>query len=265
MRFLSEAWTSTLKAMGLVTFEDWWQCKAGNVEKPNTKPGKKNTWSKVSAIQTPDGKTLYLKRQKNFYPNNLLQRWRKELTFEREYQNYQKIHHAGVPTYSLVYFESRKSGNNREAIYLAEGLDGFTSLEHLMPIWKKKGWPPREDRQQLLTALLQTVKKMHHAGILHNALSPRHLFFNISTELPYSFPETIEIRLIDFERLKELKPGSDKGIKRDLFSMHRRGKGWPNRDRVWFLKQYLGINKLDDKAKTIIRNLTREAARRDRR
>ena len=261
MRFLNEAWTSTLEAMGLVTFDDWWRVEGKPAEKGNTVKGKPDTWSHVTIIQTPDGKTLYLKRQQNFYPNNLLQRWRKELTFEREYQNYQKIDHAGVPTYELVYFESRKHNGNRQAVYVAEGLDDFTSLEHLIPIWKEQGWPSKKDRRRLLKVLLEVVQHMHQNSILHNALSPRHLFFNLETAKPYHFPEKIEFKLIDFERLKELKPRSDKAIMRDLFCLHRRGVGWPDSDRIWFLKQYLGIQRLDDRAKAIIRDFTQRVAK----
>lgn len=261
MKFLHDNWKSTLESMGLTNFDDWWQQDDDTVEAPNTKSGNPTAWSKVSALKTPEGKTIYLKRQQNFYPNNLLQRWRKELTFEREYQNYQKIHLASVPTYELVYFESRKQNGNRQAVYVAEGLDNFTSLEYLMPIWKEQGWPPKKDRRRLLKVLLKTVQHMHQNSILHNALSPRHLFFNLDVSQPYTFPEKIEFKLIDFERLKELKPGSDKAIMRDLFCLHRRGVGWPDSDRIWFLKQYLDIQRLDDRAKAIIRNFTQRVAK----
>ena len=265
MNYLNDQWKSTLETMGMQSFDDWWQLDAKAAEAPNTKAGDLAAWSKVSVIKAPNGKTIYVKRQQNFYPNNLLQKWRKELTFEREYVNYQKIRAAGIPTYELVYFASRKQDGYRQAVYVAEGLEGLVSLENIDRHWQKNGWPPKEDRRKLLRRVLQTVQEMHQKGILHNALSPRHLFFNLSPDRPYEIPDEIDFRLIDFERLKDRKPNSDKGVTRDLFTLYRRGANWPNSDRIWFLKQYLGIDKLDARAKAIIHRFIREAERRRRR
>jgi len=208
-------------------------------------------------MKTPCGRTIYLKRQENFYPNNLIQRWRKELTFEREYWNYLKIRSANVPTYGLVCFHSRKQDGNRQAIYVCEGLDGFSSLTELMPVWQRESWPDIAARKRLIAVLVKTVLHMHRSGILHNALSPRHLFFNIPKNEPYAFPGNLELRLIDFEGLKVLKKGSDKAIYRDLFSLSRRCIGWPDRDRIRGLRQYLGIKKLDAEAKRTVREIVR--------
>lgn len=253
MKFIEKKWRNTLKDMGLATFQDWWAREAKLAESPNTVKGKTDAWSNVCTLQTPCGKTIYLKRQQNFHPNNWLQRQRKQLTFEREYRNYLKIKSAGVPVYDLIYFENRREKGNKQAIYVAEGLHGFNSLATMFPVWIEHGWPSRTERRRLLKVLLETVQTLHRNGILHNALSPRHLFFNINPETPYDFPETIEFRLIDFERLKPLRPSSRKAINRDIFTLHRRGTAWPDCDRIWFLKQYLGISKLDSRTKKIIR------------
>ncbi|MFK7911598.1 MAG: lipopolysaccharide kinase InaA family protein [Akkermansiaceae bacterium] len=240
--------------MNIDCFEDWWNLKGEEAEAPNTKEGDTDAWSYVTIIQAPNKKTIFLKRQQNFYPNNLLQRWRKELTFEREYENYLKVKEAGIPTYDLIYFSSRKHDDKRQAIYVAEGLENFTSLVDLMQTWKKSGWPSRESRRRLLQRMVETIRHMHQQGILHNALSPRHIFINMTIDKPRTIPDMLEFRLIDFERLKTIDTNSEKAITRDLFSLHRRCVGWPNNDRIWFLKQYLGISNLDDSAKNIIRS-----------
>lgn len=257
MEYLNSDWEDILNSMGIATFDDWWSQADETVEPANKKAGDPAAWSKVSVLKTPCGRTLYLKRQENFYPNNLLQRWCKELTFEREYRNYLKIRKANVPTYDLVCFHSRKQDGNRQAIYVCEGLDGFSSLTELMPIWQREGWPDIATRGRLIAVLVKTILHMHRSGILHNALSPRHLFFNISKSDPYAFPENIELRLIDFERLKVLKKGSDRGIQRDLFSLNRRCITWPDMDRIRVLLKYLGIKKLDAEAKRTVREIVR--------
>lgn len=257
MEYLNPDWKEILGTMGITTFDGWWNQSEETVEPANTKPGNPDAWSKVSVLKTPCGRTLFLKRQQNFYPNNLIQRWRKQLTFEREYRNYLKIRKANVPTYDLVCFHARKIEGKRQAIYVCEGLDGFCSLTELMPVWQRDGWPEAGVRERLLDVLVETIRNMHGSEILHNALSPRHLFFNIPKDDPYAFPEKIEMRLIDFERLKDLKPGSDQAIQRDFFSLNRRCVGWPDRDRIRVLRKYLGIEKLDSEAKVIAREIAR--------
>jgi len=255
MEYLNPDWQGILASMGIVSFDDWWNQADETVEPANTKPGNPAAWSKVSVMKTPCGRTIYLKRQENFYPNNLIQRWCKELTFEREYRNYLKIRKAGVPTYDLVCFHSRRQNGKRQAIYVCEGLDGFSALTQLMPVWEREGWPDTTARARLIDVLVETLLHMHRCGILHNALSPRHVFFNIPAGDPYAFPENIKMRLIDFERLKILKRGSDRAVQRDLFSLNRRCIGWPDRDRIRVLRKYLGIKKLDSSAKRAAREI----------
>ena len=265
MKYLNPTWESVLKTMGIATFENWWNQTDEAVEPANTKAGRPDAWSKVSVLKTPCGKALFLKRQENFYPNNLIQKWRKQLTFEREYTNYLKIRKANIPTYELVFFDSRNLNGNRQAVYVCKGLDGFTALPDLMTIWKREGWPATSERKKMINVLVKTLLHMHGKGILHNALSPRHLFFNISEEDPYDFPENLELRLIDFERLKKLKKGSDQGIQRDLSSLNRRCVGWPAKDQIRVLRQYLGIDKLDANAKQIVRTILARTRRLDAR
>lgn len=256
LEYLNPAWRATLGSMGIRSFEDWWNQTDETVEPANRKPGNPKAWSKVSVLKTPCGRTLFLKRQENFYPNNIIQRWLRQLTFEREYRNYLIFRDAGLPTYDLVCFHSRNHLGNRQAIYVCEGLDGFTALSELIGIWKRDGWPDLAARERLMEVAVETILRMHRSGILHNALSPRHFFFNIPKSDPYRFPEKPELSLIDFERMKTLKQGSDQGIQRDLFSLNRRCVGWPDRDRIRMLRKYLGIRKLDADAKKIVREIT---------
>lgn len=255
LEYFNPAWRETLGSMGIRSFEDFWNQTDETVEPANTKPGNPKAWSKVSVLKTPCGRRIFLKRQENFHPNNILQRWLKQLTFEREYRNYLKFRDAGLPTYDLICFHSRNHHGNRQAIYVCEGLEGFTGLTELMHIWQNDGWPDLAARERLLDVAVETILRIHRSGILHNALSPRHLFFNISKSAPYVFPEKLELRLIDFERLKILKHGSDQGIPRDLFSLNRRCVGWPDKDRIRMLRKYLGIRKLHANAKKIVRGI----------
>lgn len=256
MKYLNDSWKTTLDAMGLKSFDDWWTAEGERAEKANTVPGKPDTWSHVTILKTPEGKSLFLKRQQDFHPNNIIQKWQKQLTFTREYESYQKIKSANVPTYDLICYDTRKHDGHHHAIYVAEGLDDYISLYDLINEWNTQGWPDRQARRKFLQPLVQTTRHMHQHGILHNALNPRHIYVNVPLDSPYDIPESPSFKLIDFEGVKAISPGSDKAITRDLFSLHRRSKLWPNNDRIWFLKKYLNIEKLDPKAKSLIRKIT---------
>ena len=87
MKYLNDSWKTTLDAMGLKSFDDWWTAEGERAEKANTVPGKPDTWSHVTILKTPEGKSLFLKRQQDFHPNNIIQKWQKQLTFTREYES----------------------------------------------------------------------------------------------------------------------------------------------------------------------------------
>ena len=95
---------------------------------------------------------------------------------------------------------------------------------------------------------------MHTAGMIHNALYGRHIYLNVSMDDGHpQTPDTYEACLIDLERTKFPGKNSPKLITNDLGKMYRRIPEWPARDCLWFLKKYLGIEKLTPETKRIAR------------
>ena len=107
----------------------------------------------------------------------------------------------------------------------------------------------------MLSPIVKMVRKMHDVGIIHNALYNRHIYLNIPMhEGAPVMPENFQASLIDLERAKFPGPNSPKLITHDLEKMFRR-INWPARDCLWFLKQYLGIDRLTPEAKKIARKI----------
>ena len=255
--YTNPEWQNSLAQAGYSNFDSWWNAEQNLVETGNFRgPDANTSWSHVSRLELPDGRTIYLKRQQNHFPNNLLLKARKIPTFEIEWQNYQKLKAAGVPTLNIIHFASRKINGDKQCIVVSEELKGMTPIDELIQWFEQNGWPDREQRLAMLGAILNVIKTMHGAGLIHNALYGRHIYLNVSfVDGTPQLPEDYHACLIDLERTKSPGKNSPKLIKNDLEKMYRRNHQWPARDCLWFLKQYLGIHKLTPEAKSIARKI----------
>lgn len=263
--FTDPDWKESLTQAGFTDFDSFWNAEGDLVEEGNFR-GRDNdlSWSHVSRIKLDDGKVIYLKRQQNHYPNNLILKLRRVATFELEWRNYQRMQSAGIPTMNIVYFASRKHKGNRQCIIVSEELKDMSYIDQLVEHYELNGWPTRVIRYKILGAVLEIIKKTHSAGMMHNALYGRHIYFNIPfIDGKPVIPENVEAYYIDLERTKYPPKGSRKYIYSDIKTMFKYIREWPIRDCLWFLKGYLGINKLTPEAKQIIRDLrpTRKAKR----
>lgn len=263
--FIAPAWKEPLAQQGFTDFDSFWNAEGDLVEEGNFRGRDNNlSWSHVSRVKLADGRVIYLKRQQNHYPNNLILKSRRIPTFELEWRNYRRMQAAGIPTMKIVYFASRKHNGNRQCIIVSEELKDMCHIDQLVGHYELNDWPPREVRYKILGAVLDLIRKTHAAGMMHNALYGRHIYFNIPfVDGKPAIPETIKACYIDLERTKYPRKGSPKYIYNDLKTMFRYIREWPARDCLWFLKGYLGISKLTPKAKKIIRDLapTRKAKR----
>lgn len=255
--FTAPEWRDTLTQAGYTDFDSWWNAKINLVEVGNFRgPDANTSWSHVSRIELPDGRTVYLKRQQNHFPNNLILKARKISTFEIEWKNYKSLQSAGVPTMKIVHFASRKQGNDRQCLIVSEELKEMSSIHELIKWYEQNTWPARKERLAMLAAIVKIIKILHAAGLSHNALYSRHIYLNIPfiNDRP-TMPETFNACLIDLERTKSSGKNDLKLITNDLEKMYRRIHQWPARDCLWFLKQYLGITKLTPKAKEIVKKI----------
>lgn len=254
--FTDPAWATRLQEAGYLDFDSWFCAEGDLVEEGNFRGCDNNSsWSHVSRIVLPTGETIYLKRQQNHYSNNILLKLLRILTFQLEWKNYRALKDAGIPTLNIIHFANRKHNGNRQCIIVSEELQGMTPIGDLIDWYNENQWPSRTQRLAMLAAIVKVIRKMHDAGIIHNALYNRHIYLNIPLQdgVPV-MPDHFEACLIDLERAKSPGPNSPKLITHDLEKMFRR-INWPARDCLWFLKQYLGIDRLTPEAKVIARKI----------
>jgi len=256
--FTEPEWQDVFNQAGYNDFESWWTAEKNLVEVGNFRgPDASSSWSHVSRIKLPDGRIVYLKRQQNHFPNNSILKLRRICTFEIEWQNYLKLQAAGVPTMKIVHFASRKVGNDKQCLIVSEELAGMTPIHNLVKYFNQNTWPTRQVRLAILGAIVEVIKTLHAGGLIHNALYGRHIYLNIPmVDGAPVFPQKYNASLIDLERTKSSGTNSPKLIKNDLEKMFRRNPSWPARDTLWFLKQYLGIDKLTPDAKRIARQIS---------
>jgi hypothetical protein len=255
--FTDPDWKTALKDAGYTDFDSWWNAEKNLVEVGNFRgPDAHVSWSYVSKIELPNGTTVYLKRQQNHFPNNLILKHRRIATFEIEWKNYQLLRDAGVPTLQIIHFASRKIDGDRQCIIVSEELKGMSPIDELVKWFDANAWPARQQRLAILGAIVKVIKKMHSAGLMHNALYGRHIYLNIPfIDGAPVIPDQLHACLIDLERTKSPGKNSPKLITHDIEKMFRRIPQWPARDCLWFLKQYLGIDKLSPKAKKNARQI----------
>lgn len=254
--FTDPAWLTRFQAAGYPNFDSWWCAEGALVEEGNFRGCDDNSsWSHVSRVTLPTGETIYLKRQQNHYPNNTLLKLFRTLTFQLEWKNYQALQEARIPTLNIIHFANRKHNGNRQCIIVSEELKGMTPIGDLIDWYNKNQWPPRSQRLAMLTPIVKMIRKMHDAGIIHNSLYSRHIYLNIPIHQDSPVvPDHFQACLIDLERAKFPGANSSKLITHDLEKMFRR-IDWPAKDCLWFLKQYLGIDRLTPQAKIITRKI----------
>jgi len=244
--FTDPEWKDRLSDAQLTDFDSWWKADADFVEIGNYwGKDKEKFWSHVTKLTLPSNDRIFLKRQQNHYPGNLLHRLRGRLTFQQEWKNYQTLQAAGIPTMKVVYFAYRKHEGDKQCIFATSELKGMISLEELIAHFQKTQHPTEEVRHQILSSILQSVKSLHKIGMVHNALKPKHMFINIPiVDGEAVIPSDIQTCFIDLERAKYVGTQSSQFINKDLKILFSRFHYWPDEDLIWFIKAYLENDQL---------------------
>jgi len=230
MQVYNLQWQSVIKAIGIGDFESVWNFHLERVDHPNKGRG---GWSEVCYYQLPDPvfdvKALYIKRQQDF----CFVDWRRPFkglpTFQREYRNLVWCLERGLPVVKPVAFGVRDEKGHRQAVLITQALDDYFSLDNDQEI----ATLGVRQRRMVIRAVANVIKRLHESGIQHGCLYPKHIFIN-RQKLD---EDIVDVRLIDMEKASPLSIWN-KGVMRDLDTLSRRAYGWPNRDRLCFLKHY---------------------------
>jgi Lipopolysaccharide kinase (Kdo/WaaP) family len=253
--FIAKTREKILEFNQLNNFERIWTHKISWFEEPNRGRG---GWSGVGRLRLamPDGGELgaFLKRQENHQRRTFRHPINGEPTFACEFNmmRYLQAHDVVVP--EPIFFAQKNEGGSPQAILITEELVGYRSLETITEELFTHGRPSLTRQRSIVRGVAATVRKLHSAHIQHRSLYPKHLFVKF---LPNADPQ---VAVIDLEksRVKLLSPMCTIF---DLATLNRHAKYWSRTSRLYFLKQYLGIERLSPWDKFLCRLICRRTNR----
>ncbi|ABE49632.1 lipopolysaccharide kinase InaA family protein [Methylobacillus flagellatus] len=228
-------------------FDTLWHHPGEWFEAPNVY---RQGWSGVS--RTPLGpadgnRPLYafLKRQHNFMRRTWRHPWHGVSTFYCEYHHLLRLLKLGVPVPAPLFFSEKKEGRNVSAILVTAELVGFTPLDQLAAdIFKADVSITRQ--RKLAASVADAVSKFHSTRLQHRALYPKHILVK---ETPSG---NFDMALIDLEKAR-IRLFPLLRTLQDLATLNRELMHLSRTTRLYFLKRYYGVHKLDTALKWIAR------------
>jgi hypothetical protein len=249
--FIAPGWPEIFQFNRLVCFDDFWALASDWFEPPNHRRG---GWSGAARVRLshPNGGDLFvfIKKQEN----HRCWTWRHpvagEPTLHREFQNLRRFQQHRIPAPELLYFARSNTRGKDRAMLITLALEDFKSLHELVLRWSQDGWPEPPRKRRILRRMAEAVRIMHRRRRQHNCLFPKHIFLRFDQN-------DVEVRFIDLEKTK-YRPRS-LAMYRDLGTLLNRSATWSKTDRLYFLKQYLNVPKLEARGKRIWRRLARQS------
>jgi hypothetical protein len=214
-------------------------------------------------VRPPDFTGVFLKRH---HVRTWWGRWRAWLGLSPpptpgrvEAKNVGALSAVGVAVMRLIaYGEKFHPDGLQESFILTEELEGFSELPRYLrrkfPAAPGSATAPQRDLAALISELAGMVRRLHRAGYNHRDLYCCHFF----VKEPAAGRR--EIRLIDLQRVQHRRRFRRRWIVKDLAQL-----AWSAprglircKQRVAFIKQYLGVKKLGPADKRLIRAVMRK-------
>ena len=236
--FISPEHKTLLEQKQLDSFDKAWAYEADWFEEPNSRRG---GWSGVGRLVLADleGKALgvFLKRQENHLRRTFWHPLHGEPTFACEFRTMQYLAARDVPVPKPVFFAQQQQDSNSRAILMTEELVHFSPLETVTEEIFLNGKTTLAIKRSILRGVAATVGKMHAAGIQHRSLYPKHLFVKM---MDGADPQVV---VIDLEKSRR-KWISPLRTVYDLSTLDRHARHWSRTARLYFFKNYMGVEKL---------------------
>lgn len=265
-----------LGAHGLLTVNDWFddhrlsELGAERLDKPGLDGWRSRLRLRMPAQDRNEAPTLYVKRF-DHPPASSRREVVRACNGARtlagvEWIWIHRLAHDGIPCATPVALgEDLHSRREIRSVLVTQEVPG-QSLERWAASWSATDRPAID---ALLDPLADLIARFHGCGYVHRDLYLAHVFCSGLGDGPNA-SRAPDLRLIDLQRV--LKPGlrAQRYIIKDLASLNY-SSPYPlvgRRDRVRWLKRYLGVTQLDAVARRMIYRIegkTRQIARHDAR
>jgi len=200
------------------SFDYWWQRRGHTVEAVNQRR------TRLTPFE-PGFAPLYCKRQEGHVYRSLRYPLGRP-TIWREMQAYRAYARLGVTTPRLIYAAIRKHQAGWQALLVTEELSGFVSLED----WYR-ATPCPEQTRAVLTAVAQTLARLHRGGWRHGCCYAKHIFVRLQDD------GTAQAALLDLEKSRRSLPWQNPGAQ-DLAQLARHCGAMPADDLQFLRDQY---------------------------
>lgn len=251
--FVAPQHQNTLALNQLTDFDSIWKLKVDWFEEPNERRG---GWSGVGRLDLPTSAVsnlgVFLKRQENHGRRTLMHPIKGEPTFACEFKMMQHLAQHQVSSLKAVAFGQRNIDGNIQAFLMTEELVGFVPLEQAVHDLFLVTRPRLSVQKTLIKLVASTVSQLHHSGVQHRSLYPKHLFvdiLNVKNAVVIDL-EKSRTKLVPFMRTFY-----------DLSTLNRHSEHWSRTARLYFYKQYLGVSKLNVWQKFLLKMIVKRSTR----
>ena len=178
----------------------------------------------------------------------------------REWDTIISFHRANLPTVIPVAAGTRRKGFlGRESFLLTKGLEGVTRLEDLIT---ERFLPPLSpesisEKRTLISKLALLTRRMHDLGFNHRDFYLCHILARRDADHEW------ELFICDLHRVDKREKTGMRWRVKDLAALNYSApeKFISARDRIRFLKQYLGKTRLDREARLWIGKVVKKTGK----
>jgi len=180
-----------------------------------------------------------------------LRKFTKQLTsFRGEAEALLRLKELGVRTTPLVAFGIKKRFFKPRSLLITEDVGEHPRLKNYFPkhYGKTSSGESFKNRCRFIRRLAEIIKKMHDGGINHRDLYATHIFVT-------GGEGNEDFIILDLNRADIRKKVPERWVAKDLAALAATTPHTSITDRIRFLKDYLNIERLDERAKRLVRRI----------
>jgi len=151
----------------------------------------------------------------------------------RELEAYRAFARLGISVPKIVYGAARKHEGDWQALLITQALSGFISLEQWYAVERSA-----EQVTVMLTALANTLARLHHSRWQHGCCYAKHIFIRTNDQGGES--PNAQIALLDLEKSRRRWRPVD-ASRHDMRQLRRHSGAMPDGDWSLLMETYAAL------------------------